>query len=451
MTNSCSLLEEDNSADLSLSLSINSRSIGVEDIDRIVLTVTGAGMSPIVKETTSNTLRLSVEYGSDRRFEIDLTLCDGREYNGSTTIDINGSTRSVPMTLNYALEFSFEFDIISANSPVTVNKSGKDIVIQDEQLYLGVWKSGDENQSGVYIYDITNRGNPIYDTTAVLWADALSIDINNNHLYAANGARNLRTFNINTPSNPILLDENDTDDGSFPETMGLSSDSSTIKTISQDNSVYLLSYADNYIAGEFQAGASFIQFDVTEPNNPDKSIYYSVGEAMPKSFCLDDSYAYVVGRHLDIFDINNQVGARESHTTLLDSSETAYDVVKSGDYLYIVTSNKLIVVDVSNPLESEEVYAFNLDGNAISDGCPSSGKALVKSGNYLYIADGSAGIVILDVTDPLVPTLKNSIVAETNQYFRDIYFYESKLYTVVEKTSEMNSISYLNSYNLELQ
>ncbi len=441
-------MRNSNSSDISISLSLNSRSFQIQDIEKVNLTVTGSGMRTINRETTSNTVYVKVEYGLNRTFQIDIRLANGDEYTGSTTVNVNSLTKSVPIKLTID-ESGFDFDIIIPNNQIAVDKSGKDIAIEGDTLYLSTWDSNpSDSGAGVYIYNISNRDIPKKTSLAPLYYDALGVDVDNNYLYVTNGMSNLRIFDVSDLTSPLLLDSEHTNDGSVPETMNLSNDASTLKTIKSGNFTYLLSYATDFFSGEFTEGATFFQFDVTDPKNPDKAISYSVGEAMPKSFCVDDNYSYVVGRHLDIFDINNQLSQRLSHTTFdLLADETAYDIVKKGDYLYILCSSKLIVFDVSNPEDPVLKLTYDLGGEAINDGCPTPGKALSIYGNYLYIADGNAGIVILDISNPSDPAFKDSIDAVGVEYFRDVYFYDSHLYAVVETVA--NSVSLLYSYTLE--
>ena len=76
---------------------------------------------------------------------------------------------------------------------------------------------------------------------------------------------------------------------------------------------------------------------------------------------------------------------------------TAYNVDVLGDYAYVAAGSEgLQVVDVSNRENPNLVASFDTAGNATD---------IKLVGNVAYIADGNAGVVLIDVTDPVNPSL----------------------------------------------
>jgi hypothetical protein len=74
----------------------------------------------------------------------------------------------------------------------------------------------------------------------------------------------------------------------------------------------------------------------------------------------------------------------------------AWDVAISGSYACVAqVSAGLGIIDISNPQSPTEVGHHQTPGQAYG---------VAVSGNYVYVADQNAGLRILDVTDPANPT-----------------------------------------------
>ena len=55
----------------------------------------------------------------------------------------------------------------------------------------------------------------------------------------------------------------------------------------------------------------------------------------------------------------------------------------------------LVVLDISDPANITQLGAFNTGGLALS---------VQVVGNLAYVADGSSGLVVLDISDPAIIT-----------------------------------------------
>ncbi|MGD8569902.1 MAG: Calx-beta domain-containing protein [Gammaproteobacteria bacterium] len=77
-------------------------------------------------------------------------------------------------------------------------------------------------------------------------------------------------------------------------------------------------------------------------------------------------------------------------------------VVVKDDYAYVAAGGVLSIVDISNPAKPTQVsyYESNPSGSVVG---------IAVSGNYAYLADSTAGLQILDISDPTLPKLMSSI------------------------------------------
>ena len=74
------------------------------------------------------------------------------------------------------------------------------------------------------------------------------------------------------------------------------------------------------------------------------------------------------------------------------------DVAVQGKYAYLVTGDSLVVLDVSNPASISRTGAIAHTGTAVE----------VRD-NYVYIADGTTGLVSVDVSNKNSPSLADSV------------------------------------------
>ena len=84
-----------------------------------------------------------------------------------------------------------------------------------------------------------------------------------------------------------------------------------------------------------------------------------------------------------------------------DTPGAAYTVFLSGTYAYVADGGAgLRILDVSDPAAPVEVGFYDTPGTAYD---------VVVSGDHAYVADGSAGLRVINVSDPAVPTESGSL------------------------------------------
>lgn len=145
------------------------------------------------------------------------------------------------------------------------------------------------------------------------------------------------------------------------------------------------------------SGRDFSVIDVSDPTTP-----VVVGSSNENSFqmyyannvAISGNYAYVTDGKKGLFLINVSDPTSPSVVKKISSlSRSYYDVAVLNGYTYAV-GNVLCVNDVKNYNNVKENIYSSLEG----------GLSVVASSNYLYVADRN-GVLIFDITDPMVPIL----------------------------------------------
>ena len=92
----------------------------------------------------------------------------------------------------------------------------------------------------------------------------------------------------------------------------------------------------------------------------------------------------------------------------LDTPGSARGINVSGDYAYVADgSSGLRIADISDPANPDEVGVFDTPGNAVE---------LYVNGNYAYVADEGQGLRIVDISAPANPSGAGSHPAESYTY-----------------------------------
>jgi VCBS repeat-containing protein len=162
-------------------------------------------------------------------------------------------------------------------------------------------------------------------------------------------------------------------------------------------------YVANYQGIPNYPGALEI-VDISDPSNPIAvGSYDQLSVGLDVTVSVSGSYAYIADQDqgLKIFDISNP-----SSPSLLGSYSTlsnSYSVAISAGYAYVVDADNhaVRVLDVANPADPTLVSSIITP----SEAGPGSPDQLAISGHYLYVADFSPGIDIVDISDPTHPSI----------------------------------------------
>ena len=88
----------------------------------------------------------------------------------------------------------------------------------------------------------------------------------------------------------------------------------------------------------------------------------------------------------------SQVSAEIIELGAIDTPGDANDVVVVGEIAYVADGQAgLRIIDISNPEEPTEVGFFDTPGTALH---------VAISGDYAYVADGPGGLCIVDISEP---------------------------------------------------
>ncbi|MBF0245036.1 MAG: DUF4347 domain-containing protein, partial [Planctomycetes bacterium] len=148
---------------------------------------------------------------------------------------------------------------------------------------------------------------------------------------------------------------------------------------------------------------------------------------------------------------NGQTGVVTTGSPTLASTfltGPALGVTISGNYAYVADDNGglsgLKIIDISDPINPTLTGSYNTDGNAYS---------VAVNGNYAYVGDGGFGLQIIDITNPGTPTLAANFipagwvfeVAISGNY---AYLADGSLMVIVD-ISEPTDPSSVGSYAIE--
>jgi len=171
----------------------------------------------------------------------------------------------------------------------------------------------------------------------------------------------------------------------------------------QGKYAYLGCFYDNFI------------LDISNPLNPKNISSFSCG--LTEDIQVLGGYAYSVGASgLCIYDVSDPVNPKNVSKLAYEERELYFisgvGIHVVGDYAYIADDYAgLIIVDISNPEKPEEVGRYEsvlFEGNVNS---------VYVKGSYAYVAAWKHGLEIIDVSTPTNPTKIGGIM-DTGMYPR---------------------------------
>ena len=109
------------------------------------------------------------------------------------------------------------------------------------------------------------------------------------------------------------------------------------------------------------------------------------------------------------------------------------DIWVEDGYAYCAFHNGVLVFDVSDPAQPEPVSSMIF--------APGKGRSLYKKDNYLYMADGSEGLRILDVSDPHAPVISGTF---SGSNATDVFVQDSLAYVLSYRMIGRGSLEIVN-------
>ena len=246
---------------------------------------------------------------------------------------------------------------IPISKNIDLNVSINDIVIKNNYAYLA---SGEE---GLVIINITDPKNPVKIKSLNTQGTANGITILNNYVYIANGEKGLTIIDISNVNNPFITGSIDTD--------GISKE-----IIVSGNYVYIADY---------DGGLKII--DITNKSIPSVIANFETN-GLAQDIALKDNLIYLAddSQGLKIIDVSNP-----NSPTLVSSldSHDALGVSISENYLYLADDEKgLKIIDISHPSTPTILGMVTTDGSVYD---------VNVLGDFVYIVD-SLGVKIVDLS-----------------------------------------------------
>ena len=296
----------------------------------------------------------------------------------------------------------------------------RSVVIDGNTAYVGY------NTMGVHMLDISDRKNPLHDST---WeytrtgAKSMALDQLDKALYITDDEVGLQKIDISNPDAMTRLQAFDTP--ADATAIALSSDYAYVldNTVGNDpgkEGLRILSItevldtamqfrlsgfvatpgnaSDIFISDEYAyvvdgtAGLQII--DVSDKTNP--TISGSVdtpGEA--SGIFKNGKYAYVADGNQGLAVIDIGIPEFPNIVKQVPTNGDSRDVVVSGKYAYVADgTNGLTRFDITVPGDPQRIDSWETPGTAVG---------ITLSGNYAYVADGERGIVIFNLENPDTP------------------------------------------------
>ncbi len=302
-------------------------------------------------------------------------------------------------------------DVADSANPLLIGKydtagSIRTIAINENVVYVA------QKNSNLKILDISSPEKPqLKKTINNNYGDINQLFISNNLLYFGYVEHKpdsqgnlvwhnrLGIFDITEPLSPVFT-------GSYEVS------SSTTGHNRDEISQIFISGNYAYLVGSQKAG--FIIIDVTNPSSPQFSGRLGVKKTgySDKVF-IEDDRAYLIGdNHFCIFDLSNPASPK-----LINKFKNKYpaiDIYVSENIAYVTLTNGIETIDLSNPKKPKLLNVFHTlsfppyNNKGVNKSIVSGDTAFIINSNRLFI---------VDVSNPASPFLKSSAFESKSVYY----------------------------------
>ncbi|MBN1669220.1 MAG: alpha/beta fold hydrolase [Anaerolineales bacterium] len=280
--------------------------------------------------------------------------------------ETDGSPYSLAVQAGFAyLGLSSGLQIVDVRTPAAPVQAGfyaqqgvYRVAVQGAYAYL--------DAGWFYILNISDPANP--QQVGYLGSGVGQFQVAGSYLYSMAGG--LTVIDLSDPSNPVWYSN---------------------CSLSIQPSALVLGNGLAYLAGT--DGLAIV--DISDPANPGEIGLLAEG-------LQSDAIAYAAGfvvvpvegdqtlkPAIKMIDVSNPAAPQLLST--YHKPEYAYGLTLGADYTYLCTSYGLNIIAIANPALPREIGSYNLPGFCHD---------VALNGQYAYVADGWAGLRILDVSDP---------------------------------------------------
>jgi hypothetical protein len=283
----------------------------------------------------------------------------------------------------------------------------------------------DVNVHGDYIYVLAGYAgfHVIYRPSTSVFSvvgsepmDARDIIVHDSYLYVIDDDSGFTVIDVSNPANPdtrgnypvgFMLREDVAASGNYAfiyeddllkvldvtDKDGVSMVSETI--IGTNSNVAYIEVFGNF--AHVVSGRYYNIIDISNIENP-KIVgqYIHPSGDSARGIAITENYAYIsfITPEIRVIDISNKTFPNDVNTW--SGAGLSGPLALRGDYLYISDSD-LSILDISDPKGSlQTVGSYSPENNT---------RNLFVSGNLVFITDASAGIKVIDVSDPATPVL----------------------------------------------
>ncbi len=276
----------------------------------------------------------------------------------------------------YALEAEIGLKIINCDSPLNLYQ-------ESELLNYGqTWAVRVYNDvayvanmlAGLTVLDVTDVENPVYieSNPTGYWAKDVFISPDGEYCYVADFSTGVNVFSLADPLHPQLLN--------------------VVPTV-PDSGAHAFEYRDGYLYLAVHSSGLNV-FDLADPENPDLVFASQDSILFFREIAISEDgqnlYACAPLTGVLVYSIISPDSIVHELTLNFDN---AYDIAINGDYAYVADwDNGLYALDITN-----FAYVFKVDSLPPQDGF--SGVSVIDE-NHLAAADWTAGLALVDISDP---------------------------------------------------
>ena len=228
-----------------------------------------------------------------------------------------------------------------------------------------------DGYSGLLVIDISNPNSPVYVGSCNTEDKARGIYIHDDKAYIADDYAGLRIIDVSDPANPSYNSSFDTP-------------CQSVDVVVRGNLAYLT-----------DAMNGLLIFDITDPADPVLIGGYDGG--CVHDVVVRDNLAYLAMRTfgIHIVDISDPANPIFIGALYMPPYHSASSISLQDNYAYLACySEGLWVIDITDPANPAVISRRLTQGSAVD---------VFVRGGFAYIADSEAGLLVFDISDPYQP------------------------------------------------
>ncbi|MDD3275506.1 MAG: S8 family serine peptidase [Kiritimatiellales bacterium] len=283
---------------------------------------------------------------------------------------------------------------------LSVSGDAQNIVVVGSYAYVAA------GESGLVILNVSDPKNPVVAGLCDTAGAATDVAVNNGYAYVADGDKGLAIINVSTPASPWLTGTYHTND-----VQGVAVQSNYVYLANGSSKNLLVVDVSNPVIPVLKGKASELR-EIHDVFLQGQTAYTAVFEDVKRYSLNNPTSPVMVSAHSgglswltqDITDVHGNTsiiaavaglnGVKIMNTNLVvqasfDTDGTALGVFVDGDYVYVADgTNGLVVLGVSTPSAPSLAVHIATVGTA---------SGVFVSGGYAYVTEGATGVEIFSV------------------------------------------------------